>query len=440
MLSSHSLQAQLHKAVSFDVIWQRVSTTTHKMGIQAACKSLLSLKASTGANCHLLLLSQGKDFVPRQHPKQVQRALTSARSPPQACRKRKAQQENQTTASTGSQPTAGKSSRGNDTPGQAGQASRHNRLKSICSRRKQAPPSEGAIPSRVGVTAPQHLQQHSFSIADAQQATGTLPPLGSTLQAQVGGIPHTQLVLNTMQQLSRTLSSEAHSSASTQGLSQPRIPAPATSGGGGAAAAGAVTSAASAASAQAPRTQQAGHLSVQSNMSAGPPPVLQPFLTAVDEEQACQRAPDLVADPQHKLQGVDEEAPPAKCSQPPPQLCSTSPDGHHSLPTVEGQAERQAERQGEVQSSEQADRHAQKQESAAFEQKEAGPMAHMQTGSALQQLIARAQKLKEQLDAHAARRLNPVQFVLACLLSSCMYAQYLAPHTAQGCCSSIVHW
>ena len=416
-------------------------------GHPSSIQIFLSLKASTGANCHLLLLSQGKDFVPRQHPKQAQRALTSARSPPQASRKRKAQQENQSTASTGSRPTAGKSSRGNDTPGQASQASRHNRLKSIGSRRKQAPPSEGAIPSRVGVTAPQHLPQHSFSIADAQQATGTLPPPGSTLQAQVGGIPHTQLVLNTMQQLSRTLGSEAHSSASTQELSQPGSPAPATIGGSAAAAAAAaaaVTNAASAASAQAPRTQQAGHLSVQSNMSAGPPPVLQPFLTAVDEEQACQRAPDLVADPQHKLQGVDEEVPPAKCSQPPPQLCSTSPDGHHSLPTVEGQAERQAERQaegqGEVQSSEQADRHAQKQDPAAFEQKEAGPMAHMQTGSALQQLIARAQKLKEQLDAHAARRLNPVQFVLACLLSSCMYAQYLAPHTAQGCCSSIVHW
>lgn len=349
------------------------------------------------------MLSQGKDFAPRQHPKQAQRAPTSAKGPAQASRKRKAQQENHTFANTGSRPTPRENPSCCDTPGQAGQASRHDRLKSISSRRKPAPPSEGATPSRAGVTAPQHSRQQSCSVADAQQATGSLPLPGSTLQAQVSGVPHTQLVLSTMQQLSRTLSSEPHTSASAQGLSQPGMPALAISA--AAAAAAVSSSVASAASAQAQATEPAEQLCVQQSMSAGAPPVLQPFLAAtVDEAQACQNAPELVADPCMPLQDADEKAPADSCSQSPPQLGSVSPHMCNPLHTGEGQVEGQAERQADWQGSEQAERQPQKQKASAFEQKEAGPTAHMQTGSALQQLISRAQKLKEQLDAHAARR------------------------------------
>ena len=391
-----------------------------------------SQNAGTGANCRLLLSAQGKDFAPRQHPQQAQRAPTSARSPPQASRKRKAQQDHHISASTGSRPLAGNSPSCDDILGQAGQASIHNRLKSIGSRRKQAPPSEGATPSRVGVSPPQHSQQQSCSVDDAQQATGSLPLPGSTLQAQVSGIPHTQLVLNTMQQLSRTLSSEPHVYASSQGLTQPGMLASADS----AAAAAVCSSAASAALVQAQGTQQREQCSVHQSMSAGPSPILQPFLApAVNRVQACQSAPELAADSHHALQGADEEAGVAKCGQSPPQLGSISPDGQNPLHTGEGQAERQIERQ----SPEQADRQLQKQTTSASEQQESGCITHMQTGNALQQLISRAQKLKEQLDAHAARRydrpvklLTPVHFALACLLSSCMYAQKPVSNTAQG--------
>ena len=267
-------------------------------------------------------------------------------------------------------------------------------------------------------------------MVDAQQATGSLPLPGSTLQAQVSGIPHTQLVLNTMHQLSHTLSAETHASAPSQGLTQPGMPAPAINA---AAAAAVCSSAASAASAQAQGTQQEEQRSVQHSMSAGPSPVLQPFLApAVDRVQACQSTLELVADPLHILQRADEEAHVTKCGQSPSQLGSISPDGHNPLHTgegqaegqFEGQAEGQAERQIEGQSSDLADRQVQKQKASSFEQKEAGPMAHMQTGNALQQLITRAQKLKEQLDAHAARRCDrrvqlprPVQPARACLLS-----------------------
>ena len=310
-------------------------------------------------------------------------------------------------------------------PGQAGQASRHNRLKSVGSRRKQVPPSEGATPfTLVGVTHSKHPQQASCSLAAAQPAMVGLPLPGSTLQAQVSGIPHTQLVLNTMQQLNRTLSPESHPSASTKGLSQPGMPTPATSDAAAAAAAVSL-SAACDASAQAQGIQQAGKRSAQLSMPAGPSPVLQPFLAAVGEEQAHQSGPELIADAHGKLQGADEEAPAAKRSWSLPQPGSTSPDSHHSLHNVERQAEGQGE--GEGQSSEQADRQLQKQTTSAVEQKEGGPMAHMQTGSALQQLISRAQKLKQQLDAHAAGRydrqiqlVTPVQCAVACCLLACV--------------------
>ena len=348
----------------------------------------------------MLLLSQGKDFAPRQHPKQAQRAPTSAKSPPQASRKRKAQQENHTFVSRGSRPTTGENPFCHDTTGQAGQASRHNRLKSIGSRRKPAPPSEDATPFRAGVTAPQHSRQQGCSVAYPQQATGSLPLPGSTLQAQVSGVPHTQLVLSTMQQLSRTLSSEPHTFASAhQELSQPGMSAPAIDAAAAAAAAAAAVSSsvASATSAQAEASEQVEQLCVQESMSAGASPVLQPFLAAAaDESQACQSAPELIADPCPPLQDADEKAPADNCIQSPPQLRSASPHGFNPVHTGEGQADWQG--------SGQAERQLQKQKASACEQKEAGPMAHMRTGTALQQLISRAQKLKEQLDAHAAHR------------------------------------
>lgn len=365
----------------------------------------------------------------RQHPKhaqQAQHACTSARSPPQVSRKRKAQQETRPTASAVRHSTAGNNPSCHDNPAQAGKASRCNRLKSIGSRPKQANPSEAPKSPAPDVPPPQHSQQQqSCEVPDAQQGTVSLPLPASTLQAQVSGVPHTQLVLTTLQQLSRTLSSELHASPSTQGLSQPSILAAASSAAAAvapvdAASAAVEQSAASAASAQVHGPQQRRRHSAKQSTS----PVLQPFLVAdVDRDQTCQSMPVLVADSVQALQTPAGKAPVAHGNHSLSQLGSISPNGQQ---VGEGQAETQAEGQ----SSEQANGLPQKLKASGFAQEEAEPVAHMQMGSALQQLISRAQKLKQQLDAHAARRYDRrvkllksrLQVCASCLPSSCMYA------------------
>ena len=345
------------------------------------------------------MLPQGKDSAPKQLPKQAQRARSSVKSPPQASRKRKAQQEIHTTTSTGSRTTGGNSSPRRDMSGQVGQASRHNRLKSLGNRRQEAARPDSTTPSIVGVVDPQHIQQQSCSVLNAQQATGSLPLPASTLEAHVSGIPHTQLVLNTMRQLSRTLSSEPQAAASAQASAQQSMPALTPT-------AAAPFSAASAAPAQPEGSQQTERECTHLSVSAGPSPVLQPFLKAtVDSEQPCQGSSVHIADPAEDQQSQATFGRAAKTpgGQAMAELASVSPNGKHPVQTGkagEGQAEGQSAEQGEGQ----ADRQSQKQRVTSPEEKEARPMADMQTGSALQQLILRAQKLKEQLDSHAARR------------------------------------
>lgn len=380
----------------------------------------------------LLLLSQGKDFAPRQHLKhaqQAQRARTNARSPPQVSRKRKAQQETHPTASTGLHLTAGSGPSCHDTPLQAGQASRHNRLKSLGSRPKQARSAEAAKSMAVDVTAPQHSQQQSCKVLDAQQGVVSLPLPASTLQAQVSGVPHTQLVLNTMQQLSRTLSSEPRASPSTQGLFQPSILAPGT----GTAAAAAPPNAESAAVEQSAASAAAAQVSTQ--FPQPPPrqqhsaqqslsPVLQPFLVpAADREQTCQSTPLLDADSLQAVQTSANKAPFAH--------------GDHSL--VQPNDQQVGVGQAEGQSSEPADGLPQNLKASGFEQKEAGPMTHMQTGSALQQLISRAQKLKQQLDAHAARR-HDRRVMLLSARSQCAQAVCHLPACSIICTGCLNHF
>lgn len=248
----------------------------------------------------LPLLPQGKDFAPKQLPKQAQRAGSSVNSPPQASRKRKAQQEIHTTTSTGSRTTGGNSSPRRDMSGQVGQASRHNRLKSLGNRRQEAARPDSTTPSIVGAVAPEGVQQQSCIVLNAQQATGSLPLPASTLEAHVSGIPHTQLVLNTMQQLSRTLTSQPHAAASAQASAQQSMPALAPT-----AVALAPFSAASAAPAQPQGTQQTEQECTHLGVSAGPSPVLQPFLTAtVDSEQSCQGSSVHIADPAEDQQSL----------------------------------------------------------------------------------------------------------------------------------------
>ena len=356
-------------------------------------------------------------------------------------RKRKAHQETHPTASTGLPPTVGINPSCHDTPAQAGQASRHNRLKSLGSRPKQGRSYDAPKSPTADLTVPQHFQQQqTCEVLDAQQGIVSLPLPASTLQAQVSGVPHTQLVLNIMQQLSRTLSSEQHASASTQGLSQSSVRAAASSAAAAVAPPNAAVeqSAASAASAQVQRPQPRQEHSAKRSMS----PVLQPFLVAdVDREQTYQSTPVLIADSPQALQAPTGKAPDAH--------------GDHSLlqqgvVSSSGQqvGEGQAERQAEGQSSEQANGQPQKQKTSGMEQKGVEPVAHMQTGSALQQLISRAQRLKQQLDAHAARQYDrQVQQLKArskcaqavCHLLACMPTCTGWPKHCSGCYAWHVH-
>lgn len=353
----------------------------------------------TGATCTSvaqvcaipLVLTQGKGFAPKQHPKQAQ---GPAKSPPPASRKRKARQQIHTTATTAPRATAG------SRPSQLSPTSRHDRLKSIARRQKDSTPPGGAPTSTSGVVVPHSDAQQGGNVLTTQQAasSSTLPT--STLEAHVGGVPHTQLVLSTMQRLSHTLSSAPEASALPQEPAQLSKLAPATAI--TADAAMVPVTAASAAVAQAPGAQHIEQTSARpyASEAAGPLPTLQPFLAArVSADRTDQ---DAGCDPLRRQEDLVSTKETANI-----QLDTVPPNVKQPLQTGEagiGQAEGQAERQAAGLSCDQAEGQPGYQKAASPDEEASARMPHMQTGSALQQLITRAQKLKEQLDAHAARR------------------------------------
>lgn len=356
---------------------------------------------------HLLLLPQRKDLAPKKPSK---RALRDGNSPPQASRKRKAPQLMHTSTGTASLATASSS------PGQLGPAIRHNRLKSIARRHKGSTPSDATPCSTSGAAVPHTATQKSCSGFGAQPADCSSAVPSSTLEACVGGTPHTQLVLSTVQHLRRTLSSEPQESAPPQESAQLSKPTPAITVTSAANAVAAVPAAIAEGQAQGLRHTEQGY--AHQSMAEGPSPMLEPFLVA--RVSGNQADPDSGRDQVKHQQGPVSTKEAASV-----QLDSVSPSGRHPVrPSEAGerQAVRQAERQAVRQTEGQSDRQSewqverqadwqaegqpegqqQHQKAVSPEEEISGCLPRMRMGSALQQLISRAQKLKEQLDAHAA--------------------------------------
>ena len=317
-----------------------------------------------------------------------------ADSPPQASRKRKAHPAiHSTTGGTSKHPAA--------EARHPTQLSRHNRLKSIGKRHKQPaiapPPSSPAVPR----ASPGYTQQQISNSIDGAEHVAGCPPLPvGMLDAQASGVPSSHLVQHTMHQLSHTLSSEPLGTAQVAASKETLKAHSDCTGPSGVLAAS-------------DQNHVGGevkrHVDWQ-GCSAGAAPVLQPFLAPpanpeAKEEDNCKSGygPDSA---EHQQQAALASATEAEnmqgrhasyenqglpsCSQPP-------------VPTgvaAEGQLDRQAGRESDAEGQTQEERAPSPPEKG----QEALPKA--QTGNALQQLITRAQKLKEQLDAHAERKAN----------------------------------
>ena len=205
-----------------------------------------------------------------------------------------------------------------------------------------------------------------------------------------------------MHQLSRTLSSEPL--VAVQAAASRQTPK--------ASSAWNAPSGAPAASAQGIMDGEVKQFVSQQGSSAGAAPVLQPFLALPASQEAigqghCEPGvdPDSAEGQQcltlasatkaANMQGRNSSAETAdvpSCSQPPVQTGAAA----------QGQLDRQPEGQSDMS----AEGQTQEQRALSPQDKGQRPLPKAQTGNVLQQLITRAQKLKEQLDAHAERNAN----------------------------------
>lgn len=359
-------------------------------------------------------MSQGKGFATKIRTKHAQHGSVAGTSLPQVSRKRKAQHS----TSTKLQATGGASgckSHKVDTQKYSSSSSsgtRIERLKRFGKQSKQldadAAPRTDDLPTVKASSGPRQDSAHGSEYAQ-------LPLPVSSLNAHVSGIPHTQLVQHTMQSLSRTLSSQPLLSSGQQGLlpEQEHVSS-----------AHAVTPAASVVPDKVPGRQPAALEAMPAGASA---PVLQPFLAGAAQDadtrfavvEAVSARPgnpplvegtcaEIVA--QHRKESGQLEMSVAQSEH-----AQRQADGHCQGQTEGGFAERaeghtrgQAEGQSEGQTQGQTAWQAQGQprgleglSSDADGQQQA---TEVLTGNALQQLISRAQKLKQQLDAHAERK------------------------------------
>ena len=267
------------------------------------------------------------------------------------------------------------------------QAKRLSRLKSVSKHHKES--ASGYPTARASL--PHAAQQQSHSMTDVGSAALSLPVSVSTLEAHVGSIPHSQLVQHTMAQLTRTLSSEPRAAEPAQRRFTDMNTSTAPPG-------TASFTDASSVPKQPQIAESAQHQQSQHGMPIGVSPVLQPFLSSpLDQKQAGYDTPTPAADevsPQQLFLALSD---------------ATAGDDTKQLPArltdVEGQSVRQADSEhaeGEI--NRQNDGQSQEQRAASPADKAEQGASKAHTGTALQQLIARAQKLKEQLDAHAERR------------------------------------
>ena len=336
--------------------------------------------------------SQGRDFAHKQKAKhgQADARILGSHSPPQpTSRKRKAQHASINRVGTNQSITAG-GKMADKTDVQPHSSSRGDCVRPLAKQCKQ--PSAAAQGS--GVTAvpvaAAHAEQH-------HEQPGQLPLPGSSLEATVSGIPHTQIVQHALQQLNKARSS--------QPLFKCRQPGTEVQGGAAFVRPGT-------GSAEDTRLAVLSVVSVVSqapavaSIAATVAPVLQPFLSSVQAERPASM------DSAPGLQGSLPLASPASASTenlktlateeiqafdidqgPENPFCTGVTEDSHEL--VAGQE------QGHIAASPGGD--------------EQQPAA---TSSALQQLISRAQKLKEQLDTHAERKANRCLTLLPLLSGS----------------------
>ncbi len=352
-------------------------------------------------------MSQGKDFAPKVRPKQARHGSVAVTSLPQVSRKRKAQHSTSSRVQA-TEGASGCKSHKVDTQKYSSGGSRTERLKRFGKQSKQpdadvAPPKDdlSAVKASFG---PQQDSTHGSEHAQ-------LPLPVSSLDAHVSGIPHTQLVQHTMQSLSRTLSTQPLLVSGQQELlpEQEHVSS-----------AHAVSPAASAVLDKVPGRQPATLEAIPVGASA---PVLQPFLAGAAQDADARIAiveavsarpgnPPPVegtcadTDAQHRQESGQLEMSVAQSEH-----AQRQADGYDQGQTEEGvadQAEGQTRGQAEVQYKGQTAWQAQGQprgqewlSSDAVGQQQA---TGVPTGNALQQLISRAQKLKQQLDAHAERK------------------------------------
>ena len=359
-------------------------------------------------------MSQGKDFAPKVRPKQAQHGSVALTSLPQVSRKRKAQHS----TSTRVQATEGMSgckSHKVDTQKYSSSSSssgRIERLKRFGKQSKQ--PDADTSPRKDDVPAVKISSDPRLDSTHGSEHA-QLPLPVSSLDAHVSGIPHTQLVHHTMQSLSRTLSTQPLLSSGQQDLlsEQERVSS-----------AHAFPPAASAVLEMVPSRQPAALEGTSVGVSA---PVLQPFLAGVaqnaDARVAIVEAVSARPGNPPPVEGTSAEtvvqhrqgSSQLEMSNAQSEHAQRQADGHCQGQTdegvveqAEGQIRGQAEGQPEGQAEGQTAWHAQGQPQGqeglspdAFGQQQA---TGVPTGNALQQLISRAQKLKQQLDAHAERK------------------------------------
>ena len=211
-----------------------------------------------------------------------------------------------------------------------------------------------------------------------------LPQMVSSLDAHVNGIPHTQLVQHTMEQLSHTLSPQPV----LPNKQQPRL----------------TQEAVGADFVSVNPNLPAEHEVVQSDrvsggVSGAAAPVLQPFLaaplmdTAQDTAQKAETKTGADTAIQHRQTSSLTDLQSANMME--------QGDGQSQ---ATGQATGQAEGQAEVPLEGHGTGQSEVQEGVSSVADGQQLATGVPTGSALQQLISRAQKLKEQLDAHAQRK------------------------------------
>ena len=378
---------------------------------------------------------QAEGFKPKQRAKQAQHSGSNSKSPPQASRKRKAQHASLSTASTAPTSAGDRHTANRKGQTQARAASQHNRLKSAGRRQKEpvdppadTPPSIAPAASNVMHTEQLDTAKHRYGVS-----VGTPLIPDNTIEAHVSGVPHTHLVQQAMQHLSHTLSNVPQATDAAQAADVNATQAPGAAQGNFAGLSSAVARQGGQATSARPRILSAAQ------------PVLQPFLSATaGQQQILQNSSAMnngSSQPERVALPVAGEVH-AKLHQPSPQQESAQQQAREGVQEqaeqlikgntggqagqliqgntggraeqlikgkTYGQAEGTTERQTKGQTKQPAEActnqqpdQAQTAASAEPCQEQCKPQA--QPDGALQQLISRAQKLKQQLDAHAERR------------------------------------